>query len=132
MDSLYHVAAVPFEAARQVHILPAGHRSRRLHGHSFLARVRALLPPDWARFPGAETDQLRSALADCVSRLDYNLLNTHLEVPTDENLARWVRECLKVPDVQVVGVQSTRDEGADLDQDNHVHVWRRFRFEAAH
>ena len=129
---LFHVAAAPFEAARQVGILPEGHRSRRLHGHSFLARVRAALPEGWARFPGAETEKLTAALRDCVAPLDYNALNQYLEIPTDENLARWVSDCLDVPGIESVGIQSTRDEGADIDTHNHVHIWRRFRFEAAH
>jgi 6-pyruvoyltetrahydropterin/6-carboxytetrahydropterin synthase len=131
-ECLYHVAAVPFEAARRVSILPEQHRSRRLHGHSFTAKVRALLPPDWATFPGGETDELRQKLAGCVSALDYRDLNEHLPVPTDENLAKWVRECLDVPGIESVGIRSTRDQGADLDAHDHVHVWRRFRFEAAH
>jgi len=129
---LFHVAAAPFEAARQVEILPEGHRSRRLHGHSFLARVRAELPDGWASFQGAETEKLTMALRKCVAPLDYNALNQHLEIPTDENLARWVSDCLMVPGIESVGIQSTRDEGADIDRDNHVHIWRRFRFEAAH
>jgi 6-pyruvoyltetrahydropterin/6-carboxytetrahydropterin synthase len=37
-----------------------------------------------------------------------------------------------VPGIESVGIQSTRDQGADLDRAEHVHVWRRFRFEAAH
>lgn len=129
---LHHVVAVPFEAARHVDILPEGHRSRRLHGHSFMARVRAALPDGWAPFAGAETDKLRTVVEHCVARLDYDLLNKHLRIPTDENLARWFRDCLGVPGVEVVGIQSTGNQGADLDRDNHVHVWRRFRFEAAH
>ncbi len=132
-ERLYTVAAVPFEAARQVDILPAGHRARRLHGHSFLARVRALLPADWAPFPGAETDTLVTQLTECLAPLDYALLNDHLSVPTDENLARWVRAHLTVPGSKQVGIQSTRDQqGADLDERDHAHLWRRFRFEAAH
>ncbi len=130
--SLHYVAAAPFEAARQVTILPKGHRACRLHGHSFIARVRAVLPAGWAPFAGAETDSLRSAVERCVARLDYDLLNSHLEIPTDENLARWVREHLDVPGVEMVGILSTGNQGADLDRHNHVHVWRRFRFEAAH
>ena len=39
--TLLHVAAAPFEAAVSVPVLPQGHRSRRLHGHSFLAAVRS-------------------------------------------------------------------------------------------
>ena len=65
-ERLYTVAAAPFEAARQVDILPAGHRARRLHGHSFLARVRAELPPEWAPFRGGETDALAERLRAAV------------------------------------------------------------------
>jgi 6-pyruvoyltetrahydropterin/6-carboxytetrahydropterin synthase len=131
-ERLFHVAAAPFEAARRVSILPEDHRSRRLHGHSFLARVRAELPAGWAPFAGGETGALKAALERCVTVLDYRDLNEQLSVPTDENLARWVRECLEVPGIESVGIQSTHDQGADLDCAEHVHVWRRFRFEAAH
>ncbi|MDS4030388.1 MAG: 6-carboxytetrahydropterin synthase [Candidatus Contendobacter sp.] len=131
-ERLYTVVAAPFEAARQVDILPAGHRARRLHGHSFLARVRAELPPEWALFRGGETDALAERLRAVVAPLDYALLNDHLPIPTDENLARWLRARLAVPGLDGVGIQSTRDQGADLDGDQHAHVWRRFRFEAAH
>jgi len=131
-ERIFHMAATPFEAARRVSILPEGHRSRRLHGHSFLARVRAELPAGWAPFAGGEADALKKALESCVATLDYRDLNAHLPVPTDENLARWVRACLDVPGIESVGIQSTRDQGADLDGSEQVHVWRRFRFEAAH
>lgn len=131
-ERLLHTAAIPFESARHVDILPEAHRSRRLHGHSFLARLRAELPNGWAPFPGAETDSLAEQLGRCVGSLDYDLLNNHLAVPTDENLARWVRDCVEVPGVEMVGIQSTRHEGADLDADGNAHIWRRYRFEAAH
>lgn len=131
-DHLFHLAAVPFEAARRVAILPPGHRGGNLHGHSFLARVRAEIPAGWAPFPGAEATALKEAMARCVGPLDYHDLNECLAVPTDENLARWVRERLDAPGVVSIGVQSTADQGADVDRDEHVHVWRRFRFEAAH
>ena len=131
-ERLYHMATAPFEAARRVSILPRGHRSRRLHGHSFLARVRAALPPAWAPFPGGDCGALQGALERCVATLDYRDLNAQLPVPTDENLARWIRARLAVPGIESVGIQSTRDQGADLDGSEHVHLWRRFRFEAAH
>jgi len=128
----YSLAAAPFEAARQVTLLPEGHPCGRLHGHSFLARVRAELPAGWATFPGAEARQLAEQLADGVAPLNYRLLNDHLQVPTDENLVRWIRRRLAVPGIETVGVQSTRDQGADLDDTGQAHSWRRFRFEAAH
>jgi 6-pyruvoyltetrahydropterin/6-carboxytetrahydropterin synthase len=131
-DSLYYVAASPFESARMVEILPQGHRSRNLHGHSFLAKLRVDLPENWAPFPGGEVDSLSEKLTTCVEPLNYDLLNNHMEIPTDENLARWIRDNLDVPGIKTVGVQSTREQGADLNEDNHAHIWRRFRFEAAH
>jgi len=129
---LLHVSTVPFEAARRLPGLPQGHRSRRLHGHSFLVRVRAELPVGWAPFPGGETDALRDYLEHCVAEFDYHDLNQYLPVPTDENLASWVRARLQIPGIESVGIRSTRDQGADLDGSDQVHLWRRFRFEAAH
>src|SRR5262245_37847299 len=96
-QQLYYVATAGFEAARRVEILPHGHRSRRLHGHSFLVRIRATLPKGWAQFPGCETRNVSEALTQCIVPLDYDILNNHLDVPTDENLARWVRTSLDLP-----------------------------------
>ncbi len=129
---LLTVAAAPFEAARRVAILPASHRARGLHGHGFQARIRVELPAGWTPFPGGEVDALARRLRRCVAPLDYTLLNEHLPVPTDENLARWVRRHLEVPGIESVGILSTRDQGADLDARGRAHLWRRFRFEAAH
>jgi 6-pyruvoyltetrahydropterin/6-carboxytetrahydropterin synthase len=119
--TLLHVAAAPFEAAVSVPVLPQGHRSRRLHGHSFLAAVRS-------RDGAALGERLREALVP----LDYGYLNECITVPTDENIARWIREALAEPAIETVSVQSTRHQGVDIDRANHAHLWRRFRFEAAH
>ncbi|MBF8271667.1 MAG: hypothetical protein HW380_772 [Magnetococcales bacterium] len=97
-----------------------------------MARIRAELPPDWEPFPGAEAETLAEALKTVISALDYSLLNDRIEPPTDENLARWVWKNLDVPGLESVGIQSTRDQGADLNGRDHAHIWRRFRFEAAH
>jgi 6-pyruvoyltetrahydropterin/6-carboxytetrahydropterin synthase len=117
--TLLHVAAAPFEAAVSVPVLPEGHRSRRLHGHSFLASVRA------RELPGERLQQ-------AVAPLDYAHLNEFIAVPTDENIARWIRAALADVALESVGVQSTRHQGVDLDRANRAHLWRRFRFEAAH
>jgi 6-pyruvoyltetrahydropterin/6-carboxytetrahydropterin synthase len=129
-------AAVSFEAACHLPLRPAGHRTRRMHGHSYRAHVRAVLTDGWAPFPGCEEDTLHDALAAAVAPLDYALLNDHLAVPTDEHVARWVRRALAegqgVPAITQVGVQSTAHAGAELDAQDHAHLWRRYRFEAAH
>ncbi|CDH43666.1 6-carboxytetrahydropterin synthase [Candidatus Contendibacter odensensis] len=126
----YVTAAAPFEAARQVECLPEGHRARRLHGHGFLARIRAEISPAASPVPDAEEYEQR--LVAEVAALDYRLLNDLIPIPTDENLARWLRERLHRPGLDRVGIQSTRDQGVDLDGRDHAHVWRRFRLEAAH
>jgi 6-pyruvoyltetrahydropterin/6-carboxytetrahydropterin synthase len=130
----YVTAVSPFEAAREVDILPKKHRSRRLHGHSFLAKVRAELDGElWADFPGDEPRFLQERLRDCVAAFDYRYLNDIVYVPTDENLARYIMgRVVGIPGGDMVGVQSTDDAGVDLDERNRAHVWRKFRFEAAH
>lgn len=131
-EQLLYAAAATFEAARNVSLLPEGHRSRRKHGHSFLAEVRCALPEGWGSFPGAEVDQLREQLTTVVAPLDYNDLNGQIEQPTDENLARWVRKHLVISGIESVGVQSTQHEGVDLDRNDSAHIWRRYVFQSAH
>ena len=129
-------ASCGFESACQIPALPVGHRSRGLHGHGYFVTVRAALPVGWAPFSGGEVEALRLRLEAAVAPLDYTLLNDTLAQPTDENIARWLRERLAgefgVPGIQQVGVQSTAQEGVDLDADGIAHVWRRYRFQAAH
>lgn len=127
-----HTAASGFESARHVSLLPEGHRSRRTHGHSFLAKVRASLPIGFAAFPGGETAALQAALERCTAGLDYRLLNEVIGQPTDENVARWIRERIDVPGLEQVGIQSTQHEGVDLDAGGTAHIWRRYAFQAAH
>lgn len=126
------VASCRLEAARHVGVLPEGHRCRKTHGHSFLVSVIAQLREGWASFPGGEVSELTSLLEACVAPLNYSLLNETIEQPTDENIARWIRAQLDVPGVDRIAVQSTANQGVDLDANGHAHVWRRYRFQAAH
>lgn len=113
-------------------MLPAGHRGRRLHGHSFQASVRAALPAGFGGFAGGEVDAISTALAAAVAPLDYRLLNETIAVPTDENLARWIRQQLDIPGLRMIGLASTAEQGVDIDESGEAHLWHRFRFEAAH
>ena len=131
-EQLFFAAAAGFEAAREVSLLPEGHRARRLHGHSFLAKIRVSSNDRLGRFPGDDVEALRRRLIEAVAPLDYAHLNQRLDQPTDENLARWVRKRLDVAGVHNVGIQSTMHEGVDLDRDEHAHVWRRYVFQSAH
>ena len=131
-ESLLFTARAGFEAARQLSGLAPENPALRLHGHSFVARIRARLPAAWRGFDGAEADALQAHLRDCVAPLDYQFLNHHLPNPSDEGLVRWIAAHLDVPDLNLTGIQSTPCQGVDLDQRERAHVWRRYRFEAAH
>ena len=130
-ERLYYTASAAFNAARSIDILPSTHRSSNLHGHGFIAKARAALPEGMRSFSGSEADDLESYLSEAVSPLDYSLLNNTLPVPTNENIARWLRERLTLP-AESIGIQSTPDHGVDMDESGVMHVWHKFRFEAAH
>jgi 6-pyruvoyltetrahydropterin/6-carboxytetrahydropterin synthase len=135
-DTIYYLATVPFESACQIDILPKTHPSGNLHGHSYLASVRVPIehPGDIKKnqLPNIPLDYLRNHLSNTLAPLDYSFLNHHLPIPTDENLARWVHEKIDLKGIDRVAIQSTHDTGVDLDKFGHAHIWRRYRFEAAH
>jgi 6-pyruvoyltetrahydropterin/6-carboxytetrahydropterin synthase len=130
-ERLLFTAAATFESARSIRTVPEGHRARRLHGHGFLAQVRSASPPG-SMVCGAEVTQLRERLERCVHPLDYRLLNEHLALPTDENLARWVKTRLDMAGIEQVGIRSSPHQGVGLSRDDRAHIWRRYGFEAAH
>lgn len=130
--SVLHAASSRFEAARQVDMLPAGHRCRNLHGHGFTATAYARVPADWVTYPGGEVAALQRQVDRCAGLLNYGLLNDKVAQPTDENLARWIRGRLDAPGIDRVAVQSTPNQGVEVDARDHAHVWRRYRFQAAH
>ncbi|NIC40571.1 6-carboxytetrahydropterin synthase [Aquabacterium sp. A08] len=129
-----HTAEAGFEAARHLPTLPAGHPQQRLHGHSFVARLRAATGPAWRHFPGSEVSQLREHLAAQVQALDHRLLNDTLDTPTDTQLALWLHERLQADGLTQarVDVQSTARGGVELDPQGHPHLWRRHVLYAAH
>jgi len=125
-------AQAGFDAARQLHALPAGHRASRLHGHGFRVQVTTLLGADAAPYPGGELGQLQRTLAAAIAPLDHTLLNEHVEEPSDERLARWIAARLGLPHAAAVGVQSSETSGVEVDAKGIAHVWRRYRFQSAH
>ncbi len=136
-EELYYCACASFESARRIADAPGGARLRGLHGHGFQARVRLRWAPGQTGaapvpFRGAELDSLRERLQQAVAPLDYQLLNDHLALPSDANLARWIRARLGAAGPSQIGIQSTRRQGVDLDACDCAHLWRRYQFESAH
>jgi len=131
---ILYTAQAGFEAARRIDTLPDGHPKRRLHGHSFVARLCSSTDAHWAAFAGAEVDQLRQHLTQHVQELDHSCLNDHLAQPTDTQLAHWLRQHLHSPGLHLaqVGIQSTRNSGVDMDAQGEAQLWRRYVLYAAH
>lgn len=131
-QKLLQVASASFESARYLENYPDTHKCHRHHGHSFITRVRNELKNAPASVNSGDSHNLETILRQCVSSLDYDLLNNHLDHPSDENLAHWIRQQTRLPDSDLVGIQSTRHQGTDIDSQGKAHLWRRYRFEAAH
>jgi len=130
-NKLFYLATIPFEAACQIKLLPDSHPAANLHGHSYTASLRVPVSAS------EQTEQeplafLKNHLQNTLAPLNYSLLNTHIDTPTDENLARWIHKKIDLSGIDRVAIQSTHDSGVDLDNQGHAHIWRRYRFEAAH
>jgi len=81
-----------FEAAHLLPHLPAGHKCRRLHGHSF--RVEVAVEGECDARLGWVMDyaEMGEAFRPIWERIDHNYLNEipELENPTSENIAVWI------------------------------------------
>jgi 6-pyruvoyltetrahydropterin/6-carboxytetrahydropterin synthase len=86
-----------FEAAHDLPTFPAGHKCRRLHGHSF--RFDVVVEGEVDEQAGYLVDygDITAAARPLVEQLDHRYLNDidDLENPTAENLARWIWRRLK-------------------------------------
>jgi 6-pyruvoyltetrahydropterin/6-carboxytetrahydropterin synthase len=82
-----------FEAAHHLAVNVAeGHRYSRLHGHSFQVQVFLKGEPDEKRKWLRDFAEIEQCVAELRAELDHNYLNeiAGLEVPTLENISRWI------------------------------------------
>jgi 6-pyruvoyltetrahydropterin/6-carboxytetrahydropterin synthase len=88
------------EAAHWLPHLPAGHKCRRLHGHSFRIRVHVSGAVDPHGGWVMDFAEIGEHFQPLFERLDHTCLNEieGLENPTSEHLSRWVWDKLK-PDL---------------------------------
>jgi 6-pyruvoyltetrahydropterin/6-carboxytetrahydropterin synthase len=100
-----------FEAAHRLPNVPADHKCRRLHGHSFKIEIVVRGPVDPETGWLMDFAQIREAFEPVHRRLDHYYLNEieGLENPTSENLARWIWERLapNLPYLHRVSVAET-------------------------
>ena len=80
------------EAAHWLPNVPAGHKCRRMHGHSFQIEVHVDGPLDPSLGWVMDFADIKAAFAPIEERIDHYCLNEvpGLENPTSENLARWI------------------------------------------
>jgi 6-pyruvoyltetrahydropterin/6-carboxytetrahydropterin synthase len=95
-----------FEAAHLLPHLPAAHKCRRLHGHSFRAEIAVTGPCDARLGWVMDYADISAAFKPLWDQLDHRYLNDipGLENPTSENLAVWIWERLKPALPQLVEV----------------------------
>jgi 6-pyruvoyltetrahydropterin/6-carboxytetrahydropterin synthase len=86
-----------FEAAHLLPLLPATHKCRRLHGHSF--SVELVIAGECDPKLGWLMDyaEIKTVFSPIWEKLDHHYLNEipGLENPTSENVAVWIWEQLK-------------------------------------
>lgn len=131
-EQLFFTAATGFEAARQLSLLPEGHRANALHGHSFTANIRVAPQAFRAEYRGGEIGSLRDRLVHAIEPLDYAFLNQILKNVADEDIAYWLRDRLALPSIDSIGIRSVRDAGAELTADGGIQFWRKYQLETAH
>jgi 6-pyruvoyltetrahydropterin/6-carboxytetrahydropterin synthase len=85
-----------FEAAHHLPHVPAGHKCRRLHGHSYRVEIHVGGEVDPSTGMVVDFSDIRDAFEPLRRRLDHYYLNDidGLDNPTSENVARWIWEGL--------------------------------------
>jgi len=86
-----------FEAAHLLPNLPAAHKCRRLHGHSFQAEIVVAGDCDPEQGWLMDYADISESFKPLFEQLDHRYLNEipGLENPTSENIARWIWQQLR-------------------------------------
>ena len=105
-----------FEAAHLLPKLPASHKCRRLHGHSFKVEISVTGQCDPKLGWLMDYADLSKVFRPLWEQLDHRYLNEidGLDNPTSENIARWIWDNLKaaLPQLSQVVVKETCTSGA--------------------
>lgn len=97
-----------FEAAHTLPNAPAGHKCRRMHGHSYRVDVHVVGPVEARSGWVIDFGQIAAAVEPVLAELDHHLLNEigGLENPTSERIAQYLfdRIAPAVPGLAAVAV----------------------------
>ena len=113
------VQAFTFEAAHSLPNVPAGHRCRNVHGHSYRVELALDGPVDSKTGFVVDFFDVESAFGDVLLTLDHHYLNdiAGLENPTSEKIATWIWDAVepKLPNLALVRVFETPHCWAEYD-----------------
>jgi 6-pyruvoyltetrahydropterin/6-carboxytetrahydropterin synthase len=86
-----------FESAHALPGVPAGHKCRRMHGHSFRAEIRVKGPVDPKLGWYVDYADVKAVVEPLREQLDHRTLNEveGLENPTSEMIAKWIWDRVK-------------------------------------
>ena len=100
-----------FDAAHSLPYFGEGHRNARLHGHSFRVIVVLEGEPDPATGTIMNLDDVTDAVGEARTALDHMHLNDidGLELPTLENISRWLWARLSEPIPGLKRIEVHRD-----------------------
>lgn len=111
--------AFEFEAAHHLPNVPASHRCKRLHGHSYRIELRLEGKVDLRTGFVVDFFDVEAAFGPLLERLDHHCLNEidGLENPTAENIAVWIWMRAKgaLPQLSAVVVYETANCWAEYD-----------------
>ena len=103
------------EAAHFLPNVPADHKCRRMHGHSFRIEIHVAGPIQREAGWVMDFADLKRAFQPLYDQLDHRCLNDieGLENPTSENLARWIWQRLRpdLPGLSKIVIQETCTSG---------------------
>ena len=104
-----------FEAAHTLRREHEADASRRIHGHTYRAKVTVGGVPDARSGMVVDLALLRQAVEEVRGRLDHRLLDEveGLGPATLENLCRFIHEHVKTPDWRIVSVEVGREASGD-------------------
>jgi 6-pyruvoyltetrahydropterin/6-carboxytetrahydropterin synthase len=115
METMELFKQFSIEAAHWLPNVPADHKCRRMHGHSFQIQVHVRGPVDPHLGWVMDFAEIKAAFAPVEDEIDHRCLNdvAGLENPTSENLARWLWKRLRpaLPLLSKIVVQETCTSG---------------------
>ncbi len=104
-----------FEAAHWLPNVPADHKCRRMHGHSFRVEIHISGPVGEQTGWVMDFADLKDTVDPIIDKLDHYCLNDieGLDNPTSEHIARWLWGRLKpgLPELKKIVVQETCNSG---------------------